>query len=297
VVYTVHFAAAVAACHLTAYALLRSRWPVHSPRVAIVCWQALGLGVGLSAIGVPLSLGLAPYQESTGRALRLLVRDPSPLIHRPGGPGHLALIGLAAAIAVVLVGSTVSSLRTAAVARSRQRDLLALVAHPDPKAPGALVLDHPRAAAYCVPGLRPRVVVSAGTLDLLDRGELAAVLAHEHAHARERHDLVLLPFTALCRALPGVRWIRTAFETVALLVEMRADDRARLLHSEASLAGALTRFATGPAPAGTLGAAEHDLDARVRRLGEPTRRTPAVAAGALVVATVLAALPVSLYLA
>ena len=68
-------------------------------------------------------------------------------------------------------------------------------------------------------------MVSAGVLDLLDDGQLAAVLSHERAHARARHDLVLLPFAALCRALPGVRWARTAEEAVALLVEMAADDR------------------------------------------------------------------------
>ena len=51
------------------------------------------------------------------------------------------------------------------------------------------------------------IVISAGTLDLLDADELAAVLAHERAHLRERHDLVLLPFTALLRAF---RWAGVA---------------------------------------------------------------------------------------
>ena len=87
-------------------------------------------------------------------------------------------------------------------ARRRHRALLALVAHGDPDVPGTLVVDHPAAAAYCVPGIRSQVVVSAGTLALLGPYELAAVLAHERAHARERHDLVLLPFTSLRRILP-----------------------------------------------------------------------------------------------
>ena len=67
---------------------------------------------------------------------------------------------------------------------------------------------------------------------------------------------MLLPFTALCRALPWVGWLRRASETVALLVEMRADDKARRLHAEGPLANALLRFATaGPrvAPTGALG--------------------------------------------
>jgi hypothetical protein len=298
-VYTGHFAAAVLGCFLTAYALMKARWPAASPRVAIVSWQALGLGIGLSAIGIPVSLGLAPYGESTGQALRHLASDlgdgtlPSAVT-----AGHLSLVGFGLGAAAVLVGSTIASLRTALDARRRQRDLLSLVGRADPLAPGALVLDHPVAAAYCVPGLRSRIVVSAGTISLLDRTELAALLDHERAHARERHDLVLLPFTALCRALPGVGWIQRAYATVALLVEMRADDEARRRHTDAPLAAALAHFATAPkiTPAGTLGAADRDLDTRVRRLREPARPTPFAGACALGLAVILALLPVSLYL-
>src|SRR5205807_2056578 len=107
-------------------------------------------------------------------------------------------------------------------ARRRQRALLTLLAHGDPKVPGALVVDYPSAAAYCLPGLRSRsrIVVSVGALELLGRGELAAVLAHERAHLRERHDLVLLPFTALRRAFPRSATCTGAHLAVALLVEM-----------------------------------------------------------------------------
>jgi Zn-dependent protease with chaperone function len=298
-VYTGHFATAVLGCYLTAYALVRANWTAASPRVAIVCWQALGLALGLSAIGIPISLGLSPYGESTGQALRALAGDLAVGTLAPGmSVGHLSLIGVGIGIASVLIGSTVASLRAALKARKRQRDLLTLVARADPKAPGALVLDHPTAAAYCVPGLRSRIVVSAGTLSLLDRAELAALLAHERAHARERHDLVLLPFTALCRALPGVRWIAEAYATVALLVEMRADDEARRRHADAPLAAALTRFRATPkfTPAGTLGATDGDLEARVRRLREPAKPTPFLGNCALAVAVTLAWLPISLFL-
>ena len=52
------------------------------------------------------------------------------------------------------------------------------------------------------------------------------MLAHERAHARERHDLVLLPFTALCRAFPWSGSAQRAYAAVALLIEMLADDHA-----------------------------------------------------------------------
>ncbi|PZM89228.1 MAG: peptidase M48 Ste24p, partial [Actinobacteria bacterium] len=202
-VYAACFAATLLASYLTARILTRPRrqaWSWQNPRVAIICWQALGLAFGLSLIGLPLALGLAPYDAPTGTALRRFVGDlASGTLPASLGPVHLALIATGMLIAGILLGTTARSMLSAIRAQRRHRDLLALVARNDPAAPGALVLDHPSAAAYCVPGVRPQVVVSAGTLHLLDRAQLAAVLRHERAHADERHDLVLLPFTALCR--------------------------------------------------------------------------------------------------
>lgn len=298
--YAVHFAGAIVACWLTAQVLAGSTWTWRAPRVAIVCWQAVGLALGLSAMGLPMALGLIAYDRPTGGALLALAGD---LTHGtlPAGVTavHLGLVGVGFGIGAVLLGTTVRSVHSAVRAQRRHRDLLTLVARRDPTIPGALVLDHPGAAAYCLPGVRPRVVVSAGTLSLLDRAELAAVLAHERAHAQERHDLVLLPFTALCRALPWFRWVRAAHERVALLVEMRADDKARELHADAPLAGALRRFAAvghRVTPAGALGMGDRDLDVRVQRLLVADRPPRLLGAAALTVTTTLAALPISLFL-
>ena len=178
-------------------------------------------------------------------------------------------------------------------ARQRQRILLSLLAHGDPKVPGALVVDHPAAAAYCLPGLRSAIVVSAGTLELLDAAELAAVLAHERAHLRERHDLVLLPFAALLRAFRWAPIARQAQRAVALLVEMHADDRALRHRPARELATALLRVGAaggGVVPSGALAAldsaAEFDVTARVVRILRPA---PGLCAGARVLAGLAAA--------
>lgn len=298
--YALHFAATVLACWLTAQVLARARWTWRAPRVAIVCWQAVGLALGLSAMGLPMALGLAAYNLPTGSALLTLAGD---LAHGtlPAGLGvpHLGLVGVGFGIGAVLLTTTVRSIHGTVRAQRRHRELLSLVARRDPTVPGALVLDHPSAAAYCLPGVKPRVVVSAGALDLLDRAELAAVLSHERAHAQERHDLVLLPFTALCRALPWFRWVRDAHERVALLVEMRADDKARELHADEPLAGALRRFAAAGhrvTPAGALGVGDRDLDVRVQRLMVAERPPRVLGTAALSVAALLVALPISLFL-
>src|SRR5262249_25596571 len=173
-------------------------------------------------------------------------------------------------------------------------------AHGDPKVPGALVVDHPSAAAYCLPGLgsRSRIVVSVGALELLGRGELAAVLAHERAHLRERHDLVLLPFSALRRAFPRSVTCTDAHQAVALLVEMLADDRALRARSTRELVAALVRFGTAgacPAPGGALAAAQGEMAARVSRLLKPVQPLPAAARLAIcLAAAVLVAGPIAL---
>jgi Zn-dependent protease with chaperone function len=299
-VHASHLAAALAAGYLGALLLTRSRWTWRSPRGAIVCWQLVGLALGLCAIGLPLAIGLAPYRAGIGPALLWFARDIVSGALPPGMTawrGALVLLGLL--IGGRLVLATLAHLVHTLRLRRRHRDLLALVARADPAAPGALVLDHPSAAAYCLPGMRSTVVVSAGTLRLLDGEQLAAVLSHEWAHGRERHDLVVLPFGALCRVLPFAGWLRAARDAVALLVEMRADDRARRAHTDGPLAGALLRFATAPAtvtPPGALGAAGH-LEARMDRLAMSGRRPPLVRAGlALAGAAVLAATPLSMFI-
>jgi Zn-dependent protease with chaperone function len=303
-----HFAVVLVACWPVVLLLTRSRWTWRSPRVAILCWQAVGLALGLSAIGMPLAYALEPYQLGTVPAVARFAADAAAgRLPAQIGPARLACLGAGLVVGGWLIGTTVACVVRTLRLRRRHRQLLTLVARDDPAAPGALVLDHPGAAAYCLPGvLRSRVVVSAGTLSLLDRAELAAVLSHERAHADERHDLVLLPFTALARALPKAGWLRAArralaatHEAVALLVEMRADDKARRQATGNALAAALVRFATAPTvtPPGALGMAEEQhLQARLERLRNAGQggRSP-LPTLALAAAVTLISVPVSLF--
>ena len=306
--------AAVAAGSVpAASALARARWPARSPAAAIVLWQALGLGWGLAAVGV--LAGLGARSDHAGVALSALAFARQALTGQgPGGLAGAARLGFVAAslvLFVLLVWVLVASSAAVLRARRRQRELLSLLGHGDPKVPGALVVDHPAAAAYCVPGLRSRIVVSAGTLDLLDQAELAAVLAHERAHVRERHDLVLLPFTALLRAFRWSPAARAAAGSVALLLEMLADDHAVGYVAAAGgrgrqrparpLAMALLRVgAAGPGtvPCGALAVADGgDVAVRVARLLAPP---PGLRAAALALvgctAAVLVAVPAAFLL-
>jgi len=288
---------------------LRASWPRRSPAAAILLWQALGLASGLAAVGALLAAGVAGQDTQYAGVLGGLTTMARRLAAGHAVDPHQALLLIAVravmltaglALLTVLCLVLVMAFSDAIGARRRQRALLSLLAHGDPKAPGALVIDYPAAAAYCLPGIRSQIVVSAGTLDLLAPAELAAVLAHERAHVRARHDLVLIPFTSLRRAFPRSRVITQAYQSVALLVEMMADDRALRVRGLVAreLATALLRFGTAEtrcAPAGALAVAEGELTARVNRLlAPPPPLSRSVQTGIVLVAAMLAAAPVLL---
>ena len=282
---------------LGAHLLTRARWTWRTPRTAIALWQALGLSWGLASIGTLLGFGVAPYGQGILVGVARTFDDPGVL-----SSVRLAAVAAGLTLALLLIGVLLVAIAAVVHARRRHRALLALVAHGDPEVPGTLVLDHPVAAAYCVPGVRSQVVVSAGTLELLAPYELAAVLAHERAHARERHDLVLLPFTSLRRIFPQSSIISRTLDAVELLIEMAADDRARRHRPAKELATALLRFASAgsaPTPAGTLGVIGADetspILVRVRRLLAPAPLPRPMRGAMLAGATLVAALPLILY--
>jgi Zn-dependent protease with chaperone function len=304
-------------CALGASALAQANWPRRSPAVAILLWQALGLSAGLAAVGTLLGLAMpgsgSGVLRSTlhlGNLFRIggIFRVASALGAVRAMPtmtaaARAACLAAGLALFAVLCWVLVAACAAALQARRRQRELLTLLAHGDPKVPGALVVDYPTAAAYCLPGLRSRIVVSVGTLELLGHGELAAVLAHERAHLRERHDLVLLPFTALRRAFPKSDTCTDAHRAVALLVEMLADDRALRTRPTRELVSALVRFGTAgtcPAPAGALSAGGGaagggEVTARVTRLLQPVRPLPTATVAAVCLASaLLIAAPIAL---
>ena len=61
-----------AACLPAASALAAARWPRRSPAVAIVLWQALGLGWGVAAVGALAGLGAADARFGVARGVLAL---------------------------------------------------------------------------------------------------------------------------------------------------------------------------------------------------------------------------------
>ena len=270
-------------------ALADARWPARDPVGALLVWQAVGLVGGLALVGAGAVYGLAPLGPDLRSALTVLGADPGAVLDV--GPSHLlglALgIGLVCWLLGVMAATTLRTLR----ARRRHCDLLDVLATPWPAVPGAHVLDHSAPVAYCLPGRRSRLVLSVGTLRALDPAQVVAVLAHERAHLRERHDLVVLPFVAWGATAPFVQGMVRAQIAVAALVEMRADDVAGAHTRPAELACAL-RTVGGAAPAAALGSFVTALDRRLDRITSPPAPLPGpVSALVRLAAAALVALP------
>ncbi|WP_460868891.1 M48 family metalloprotease [Rhodococcus aerolatus] len=249
----------------------RCGWTRRDPGVALLCWQAVGLAGGLSIIGALLVHGLSPWGGSLPGALLDVATGRGAT--DPVRGDHWVALTLAVALAGELLGVLVlSGVRTART-RARHRELLELVTDEAGRGvPVPRLLDHPAPVAFCVPGSRPLVVLSSGMLAELDDDELAAVLAHERAHLRERHHLLLLPFVAWEAALPVLPAAARAHEAVATLVEMRADDVAAAGGVPRDVLARAVVAAVGSAaavPSGALAAGAGSAELRVRRLLTP----------------------------
>jgi Zn-dependent protease with chaperone function len=137
----------------------------------------------------------------------------------------------------------------------------------------AVVLDAARPAAYCVPGRPAAIVLTSAALDVLDPGQLTAVLAHERAHLAARHHLLVALTRGLAATFPGVPLFTRAPAEVTRLAEMCADDAAARRSGRPTLVSALLAMGTGTAvPAAALAATTCAVSARVQRLLEPAPR-------------------------
>ena len=254
--------------------LARATWPLRAPRAAMVLWQAVALAAVLSVFSAGIAI-----------ATRLLMPGPDgrPTASIIGAEGRLGWPLWTAYVAVftltVLVGVRlmVSVVRVAIANRRRRahhRMVVDLVgvghdsarAQPCATTRDLRVLDVAQPLAYCLPGVRSRVVVSEGTLSTLNDTEVSAILSHERAHLRARHDLVLEAFTAVHAAFPRIVRSGNALSAVRLLVELLADDAAVRATGRTALARALVACASGRAPSGALAAGGPSTVLRVRRL-------------------------------
>jgi Zn-dependent protease with chaperone function len=275
--------------------LARATWPTRAPRAAIVLWQSIALAAVLSAFSAGIAIASRLFVPGPdGRPTATITSE----IEALGWPLWTAYV-IVFAITVVIGARLTYAVVQVAIATRRRRAHHRMVIDLVGKSQGThlRILDVAQPLAYCLPGVRSRVVVSEGALSTLADNEMAAILTHERAHLRARHDLVLEMFTAVHAAFP--RFVRSAhaLHAVRLLIELLADDAAVRTAGPTPLARALVACASGHTPSGALAAGGPTTVLRVRRLGgRPNSRALAAtaylaAAAVLVVPTVALALP------
>ncbi|WP_345006062.1 M56 family metallopeptidase [Streptosporangium album] len=249
--------------------LTRGEWAERAPRLAIAVWLAGCISVVASvlfsalAAAIPANMvghGLAEFFKACADMLSDRATFDSP-------SARAALLGAA------LIAARITYCGTAILVRARRErrqhaGMLNILGRHDGEL-DAVVLDHDEAAAYCLPGRKGRAVITTAALQSLAPEQVAAVLAHEQAHLRGRHHLVLAAAEAFPRAFPHLPLFTRARREIARLVELLADDVAARRHSRIHIAAALVRLATGRAPAFTLGAGGETALTRVKRMLNP----------------------------
>ena len=251
--------------------LARARWGARAPLLAIVAYMAAAWSV-VAALGLA-GLTLAVHATALGGGLSDLIgacvlrlRDA---YATPGG-ATVAGLGLTLAGAVVARAAVTAVTHLRAV---RQQALLhaqavRLVGQPEPVL-GAVLVDHAQPAAYCVAGPHPTVILTTGALRTLDPDQVAAVVAHEHAHLACHHHRLLAIARIGRQMLPFVPLMRDMDTQITRLVEMHADDAATGARGARPLATALVVLATAAGPAPALAAAATDAVQRIQRLLSP----------------------------
>jgi beta-lactamase regulating signal transducer with metallopeptidase domain len=151
--------------------------------------------------------------------------------------------------------------------RRRHETLIDLFATTRPDLPQVDIIPDGRRFAYSVPCfVSGRIVLSQGTIDLLERAPLHAVLAHERAHLLGRHHLVLQLATAI-----GQTFVRSPSAAVIAtritdLVELAADCYARRHVGRQPTITALTALADMSVPTGALPVGGRAVALRLQRL-------------------------------
>jgi Zn-dependent protease with chaperone function len=276
--------------------LARASWPTRAPRAAIVLWQSIALAAVLSAFSAGIAIASRLFAPGAdGRPTTRITAEIAVL----GWPLWFVYVAVFALTLVVGARLAVAVIRVAIATRRRRahhRMVVDLVGKSHtwrnlPRAGvGLRVLEVAQPLAYCLPGVRSRLVVSEGALTALADDEVTAILSHERAHLRARHDLVLEMFTAVHAAFPRFVRSASALDAVRLLIEMLADDAAVRAAGPTPLARALVACAAGRTPSGALAAGGPTTVQRVRRLGG-AGNSLLVAAGAYLAAAAVLVVP------
>ena len=221
-------------------ALRRTSWTDRAPLPGIVIYLAAVWSV-IAAAGLA-GLTLAVHATALGGGLSHLIGACVLRLRAtyatPGGATMAGLgLTLAGAVAARTAVTAVGHLRATGRQALRQAHTARLAGVPQP-ALGAVLLEHPQPAAYCVACRQPTVVLTTGALQALSPDQLEAVLAHERAHLTGHHHRLLALARIGRQILPFLPLMSDADVQVARLIELHADDAATSSATSSTVNGA-----------------------------------------------------------
>ncbi|NQU37555.1 MAG: M56 family metallopeptidase, partial [Actinobacteria bacterium] len=245
--------------------LRRSKWVTRYPRLGVWSWLA-------AFMSVFLAIAMAGLQMISDEVAHLLLTGTG------GSAAHFAAISAQTACVLILAiasaGSLLGAASVASSARKMRRESarhlsqLRVAARFDSHL-NTFVVASDGLAAYSIAGPTPSIVVTEGVINTLSERELAAVVAHEAEHLRDRHALKLAAASGLRRVFGYVPLFRTGHQQLPQLLEMVADDSAARTSGRRNLASAVLRMAEARSPEFAMSAAAGNVGARVRRLMQP----------------------------
>lgn len=279
-------------------------WTSTAPRLGLLLCQAVPAAAmsGVVLMAAMTAVSVQHLRADIGHLLHACAVAVWDSATHPGVPGTTALGLLAVVVLTHLVRTAASSAAASRRTRQAQRAGLELVGE-GCGARGYTRVPSEQRFAYCLPGSGGRIVVSTAAERELDDEELAAVLAHERAHLRGRHHVLVQVTHVLAKAVP-LPSLRALHAEVTKLVEMAADDEACKDTDREALLTALLRLGTSRTAAPGLAVNGAATVARAVRLAEPVvqqtlaRRAGvcAAAAGLVVTPWLMGGLPVLLAL-
>jgi Zn-dependent protease with chaperone function len=264
---------AVTVSALAPVALSRLDVRRHDPVPLIACWLLSMAGALLAAV-VGVGLLLLP-DHGLGRAMITGAHGCWSAVQHGGTPRIEQLLGAAGIVLnltlvarLIFVGWREGHRR--ARIRAEHLALLRLAARADPASPTTLWLPHDRPLAFSVAG-RPAVVVATdGLARRLPPHQVAAVLAHERAHLRGHHHLLLASADVLSVVFPCLRLFRQAPAALRELVEITADISAARSCGADTVRSALAAVTGHGMPTMSLAMGRDAVEVRLARLRNTT---------------------------
>ena len=221
----------------------------NAPRLGVVTWlSAIGTVVGswlATAVMVIVEV-ISHWTHPRTVAASCLARLQRTISGDAGIAPQITLVVIAAAftVAVAIIGMRLAAAVLGMRARAHEHArAVRLVGHHTGEA-NVVMVEAAKAAAYCVAGRPPAIVVTSAARAALDDRQLAAVLAHERAHLAGHHAVIVSALRALSAVFPRLSLITEGAQQVSRLLEMCADDAAARRHSSRALLSGLIALCT-----------------------------------------------------